>query len=113
LYRSPRTLARQSARHRPSSPGPAGTRTHPQALTDAIMHAKQSRFPLSLRLSASMVALLLTATAAHTTDAEEYRLGPQDKVRVKVYEWRASRDEIYEWKALNDVFIVGARGKLS
>jgi len=45
--------------------------------------------------------------------AEEYRLGPQDKIRIKAYEWRASRDEIIEWKALNDEFVIGADGTLS
>lgn len=45
--------------------------------------------------------------------ADGYVLGPQDKVRVKIYEWRASRDVIFEWGALNDVFTVGAEGGLS
>lgn len=42
-----------------------------------------------------------------------YVLGPQDKVRIKLYEWRASRDIIFEWTALNDVFTVSAGGDLS
>lgn len=46
------------------------------------------------------------------TMAAEYLLGPQDKVRLKVYEWRASRDVIFEWTALNDDFTVGADGML-
>ncbi|RUZ15012.1 sugar ABC transporter substrate-binding protein, partial [Mesorhizobium sp. M7A.F.Ca.US.007.01.2.1] len=33
-------------------------------------------------------------------------------VRLKVYEWRASRDVIFEWTALNDSFVVGADGTL-
>lgn len=44
--------------------------------------------------------------------AAEYLLGPQDKIRLKVYEWRASRDVIFEWTALNDDFVVGADGTL-
>jgi polysaccharide export outer membrane protein/exopolysaccharide production protein ExoF len=43
----------------------------------------------------------------------DYVLGPMDKVRIKIYEWRASRDEIFEWDALNDEFTVGATGTLS
>ncbi|MER9676883.1 polysaccharide biosynthesis/export family protein [Mesorhizobium sp. M0208] len=46
------------------------------------------------------------------TVAAEYLLGPQDKVRLKIYEWRASRDVIFEWTALNDEFVVGADGTL-
>jgi polysaccharide export outer membrane protein/exopolysaccharide production protein ExoF len=44
--------------------------------------------------------------------AAEYLLGPQDKVRLKIYEWRPSRDTIFEWTALNDEFVVGADGTL-
>jgi len=61
-------------------------------------------------------ALLGTALAAGTLSASsgaEYLLGPQDKLRLKIYEWRASRDVIFEWTALNDEFIVGADGSLS
>lgn len=45
--------------------------------------------------------------------ASAYRLGPQDKVRIKVFAWRPSIDEVYEWKALNDVYSVGATGDIS
>jgi protein involved in polysaccharide export with SLBB domain len=44
----------------------------------------------------------------------EYRLGPQDKVSIKVYEWRPSRDEIYEWSAFNKAeYMVNSSGSLS
>lgn len=42
-----------------------------------------------------------------------YRLGPEDKIRLKVFEWRPSQDQIFEWKALNDDFTVSASGALS
>ena len=42
-----------------------------------------------------------------------YKLGPQDKVSIKVYEWRASRDEIFEWTAFKADYIVSASGYLS
>ncbi|WP_292422195.1 polysaccharide biosynthesis/export family protein [Mesorhizobium sp.] len=59
-------------------------------------------------------AASLAAMTAWTlpTMADEYLLGPQDKVRLKVYEWRASRDVFFEWTALNDDFTVGADGTL-
>ena len=62
----------------------------------------------------TVVAASLAAAAACPlpTMAAEYLLGPQDKVRLKVYEWRASRDVIFEWTALNDSFVVGADGTL-
>ncbi len=44
---------------------------------------------------------------------EEYNLGPQDKVKIKAYDWRPGSDEIHEWAALTGEFIVSASGKLS
>ncbi|MER8830511.1 polysaccharide biosynthesis/export family protein [Mesorhizobium sp. M0938] len=46
-------------------------------------------------------------------NAKEYVLGPQDKLRIKVYEWRASRDTIFAWSALNDVYTIGPNGSVS
>ncbi|MDF3156498.1 polysaccharide biosynthesis/export family protein [Mesorhizobium sp. XAP10] len=57
-------------------------------------------------------ASLAAAACPLPTVAAEYLFGPQDKVRLKVYEWRASRDVIFEWTALNDSFVVGADGTL-
>ena len=42
-----------------------------------------------------------------------YKLGPQDKVSIKVYEWRPSRDEIFEWTAFKADYIVSGSGYLS
>ncbi|AWN46805.1 sugar ABC transporter substrate-binding protein [Methylobacterium terrae] len=42
-----------------------------------------------------------------------YALGPLDRIRLRVFEWRASRDEIFAWTALNDEFTIGADGTLS
>lgn len=42
-----------------------------------------------------------------------YHLGPLDKVRIRAFEWRASRDEVYEWKALNTDYAIGAGGRVS
>jgi polysaccharide export outer membrane protein len=53
---------------------------------------------------------MLGATPANS---EDYVLGPQDKLRIKVYEWRASRDTIFDWAALNDVYTIGPDGSVS
>jgi protein involved in polysaccharide export with SLBB domain len=63
-------------------------------------------------LTVAAASLAAAAACPLPTVAAEYLLGPQDKVRLKVYEWRASRDVIFEWTALNDSFIVGADGTL-
>jgi len=45
--------------------------------------------------------------------SSDYRLGVQDKLRIKVFEWRPSKDEMFEWAAFNSEYTVGATGKLS
>lgn len=68
------------------------------------------------RISAPALSILLLAVGGGgpaVSDGLEYRLGPEDRIRLKVYEWRASRDEIFEWKALRDEFTVGPDGTLS
>lgn len=57
--------------------------------------------------------LQATAFAASPALAADYLLGPQDRLRVKVYEWRPAQDKIVEWEGLNDEFLVGANGKVS
>lgn len=44
---------------------------------------------------------------------DEYRLGPQDKVKIKAYDWRPGSDDTHEWAALTGGFTVSASGKLS
>src|SRR6185312_7162526 len=69
-----------------------------------------------------VVALCLAAFGITGSNAEEkaapaigqhYKLGAQDKVAIKVYEWRPSRDEIYEWTAFKAEYIVSGSGFLS
>lgn len=61
----------------------------------------------------AFVGFALAAAVPVASSAGEYLLGPQDKVRLKIYEWRASRDVIFEWTALNDEFVVNPGGALS
>ncbi|MEO1281639.1 MAG: polysaccharide biosynthesis/export family protein, partial [Pseudomonadota bacterium] len=44
---------------------------------------------------------------------DEYKLGPQDKVRIQVFEWRPARDEIFAWDALNAEYSIGVSGQLA
>ncbi|BCP52430.1 sugar ABC transporter substrate-binding protein [Kaistia sp. 32K] len=45
--------------------------------------------------------------------ANGYRLGPQDRLRVKVYDWRTGSAEMHEWTALTGEFVVDAAGNVS
>ncbi len=58
------------------------------------------------------VWLLGLACVGAPAGAAEYRLGPQDKVRLRVYEWRATQDQLFEWEALGEEFTVGADGAM-
>lgn len=75
--------------------------------------ASGKRARASVLAAAVLLCFGVPATASAQGDAVPYRLGPEDEIRLKVYEWRPSQDEIFEWKALNDKFIVSASGMLS
>ncbi|MGO4526461.1 polysaccharide biosynthesis/export family protein [Microvirga sp. 2MCAF35] len=53
--------------------------------------------------------LILPGEAA----AAEYRLGPQDKIRIKVAEWRAGKSEYFDWGILMGEYTVNASGSVA
>lgn len=89
----------------------------------SVGFARLARFTRRALLGATIVASVLTAipmiaavvtpSIANDADQRAYRLDAQDKIRLKVFEWRPSRDEVYEWAALNDSYVIGAGGRLS
>jgi protein involved in polysaccharide export with SLBB domain len=62
-------------------------------------------------------ALLVAIVAIHFFIAPalsaEYLLGPQDKLRVKVVEWRAGKAEYYEWTPFGAEYTVNPEGRVS
>jgi protein involved in polysaccharide export with SLBB domain len=56
-----------------------------------------------------LAASLVPVAAA----ADGYRLGVQDKVRIRVLEWLAAQDTLHEWTPLNGEFMVGPSGTIS
>jgi polysaccharide biosynthesis/export protein len=77
--------------------------------------------PLSLlasmrALAAILIAVMLCLPLAQKASAQgspDYKLGPQDKVRLLVYEWRTTLNTVFEWTSLNAEFTVGAAGAVS
>jgi polysaccharide biosynthesis/export protein ExoF len=67
---------------------------------------------LLLRLALVLAALLGLGAPVRAADTG-YRLGPQDKVRIRVWEWRPATSEPFEWSALNGDFAVDPSGMLS
>jgi polysaccharide biosynthesis/export protein ExoF len=60
------------------------------------------------------LALLVSLGASPVrADPVEYRLGPEDKLQIKVFDWRTGQGEAYQWQALNGEFAVGSDGMLS
>ena len=57
------------------------------------------------------VALLAASClgAALPARAEDYRLGAQDKVRIKVVDWQAGEKQLYEWIELTGDYFVRDR----
>lgn len=64
-------------------------------------------------VSALLVGLMSTTALVGHAHAETYRLGVQDKVRIKVIDWRASKGEYKELDALEDVYTVNPAGAVS
>ncbi|WP_439575020.1 polysaccharide biosynthesis/export family protein [Phreatobacter sp.] len=59
-----------------------------------------------------MLGLLGSGIAAVQAETA-YRLGAQDRLRVKVWEWRPASSDTFEWTALNGEFTVDAAGMVS
>jgi protein involved in polysaccharide export with SLBB domain len=55
----------------------------------------------------------LFGAGSQLAHAGGYQLGPQDKLRIRAFEWRQPIDLIYEWTALNGEFRVGPTGNVS
>ncbi len=82
------------------------------------MIEKLARMALVVLAVCLVTRSMFGVSAEETQDApvgagQEYKLGPQDKVSIKVYEWRPSRDEIYEWTAFKAEYTVNPAGFLS
>ncbi len=76
------------------------------------------RTRLQTRYAAARLALvlLLTATGAVPGAAwadEPYRLGPQDRLEVKVSDLRAGTGEAYQWQAFDGEFTVTPSGQVA
>lgn len=74
-------------------------------------HGNHAWFLQLICLVALQLALLSVCTAVSASS--DYLLGTQDKVRLRVFEWRPSRDEVFEWAALNTEYTIDAAGNIS
>ncbi|MXQ13566.1 polysaccharide biosynthesis/export family protein [Microvirga makkahensis] len=70
------------------------------------MRSKFSTF-CGLVCAIGMLVLPIRATA------DDYRLGPQDKLRIKVVEWRTDKAEYFDWAVFANEYSVSASGTVS
>ena len=54
----------------------------------------------------------LSVVTAHA-DSNTYRLGPQDKLEISVYDLRSGSGEVHSWVPLNGSFVIDANGSIS
>ena len=64
-------------------------------------------------VGAWLAALCVLQLLAAPAFSAEYLLGPQDKVRLKVVEWRAGKTEYYEWTPFGAEYTVNPAGRVS
>jgi polysaccharide export outer membrane protein len=65
------------------------------------------------QLAYMALGTLLYFTAAASAVAGDYLLGPQDALKIRVFEWRPSAGVAFEWTPLTGEFVVSASGSLS
>src|SRR6476620_6602278 len=64
-------------------------------------------------LAAGVGALALCLVSTVMAGEPSYRVGPSDKVRIKVSEWRPNSREVFEWTGLSGEFTVNSGGLIS
>jgi exopolysaccharide production protein ExoF len=64
-------------------------------------------------LGAVLAALGVLQLSPVPALSAEYVLGPQDKIRLKVVEWRAGKAEYYEWVPFGGEYTVNPAGRVS
>jgi protein involved in polysaccharide export with SLBB domain len=82
-----------------------------------MIHDRLSLRNVTYRLGQTLLGALIVELACAglwaATAAEEYRVGPLDRIKIKVSEWRPTSGEVFEWPALSGEFTVSAAGTLS
>ena len=79
-------------------------------MTSKFPDRASSSFGLHVARYAMVLALLSGTSAAA---ADQYLLGPMDKLKVRVVEWQSAAGTFRDWEALNGEYAVGPTGLLS
>jgi polysaccharide biosynthesis/export protein ExoF len=68
---------------------------------------------LAQRLASVAAAVAIGIASITDVVADDYRVGAQDKLKIRVFEWRPVTATAFEWVPLNGEFVVSAAGNLS
>jgi polysaccharide biosynthesis/export protein ExoF len=60
-----------------------------------------------------LTGLIVASISFASAMASEYRLGPSDKLAVKVVEWQAAEGTFRDWPSIAGEYTVGPNGTLS
>lgn len=60
-----------------------------------------------------LAGIAVAAAGPDPASAQDYLLSPQDKLNIRVFEWRPSSGTFFEWVPLTGEFAVSAAGNLS
>lgn len=71
------------------------------------------RVLLARRTRLILVLAALAALLGWPAAAEDYKLGPMDKLKIRVVDWQASEGTFREWPALTGEFAIGPEGMIS
>jgi polysaccharide export outer membrane protein len=82
-------------------------------VTDDRHHTGHQARDASTWRQGALLALPLLLTLAGPAAAGDYKVGPQDKLKIRVFEWRPLSGAAYEWTPLVGEFVVSAGGNLS
>lgn len=74
-----------------------------------VAGSRRRHGPLSVMTLIALSAMLGTPSAF----AGDYVLGPQDKLRIRVFEWRPMAGAAVEWAPLTGEFVISPAGNLS
>lgn len=80
-------------------------------LVPACLHISY-RALAALFVTLPLVVVLVSAGSIHASEFE-YRVSAQDRLKIKVSEWRPNSRELFEWSALSGEFAVSSTGMLS
>jgi len=80
-----------------------------------VHHGRAIRSLLGRRSKAGLLAAVsvVASLCGQMAAAQDYLLGPQDVLRIRVFEWRPSTGAPFEWVPLTGEFVISAAGNLS